>query len=117
MKIKLELVLPKELENLVSLLTQAALVYTEGATSFPAAEPTKAPSASAPIAEPVAEAAPATPPSEPAPDLNRLIAVLKGNMTLQNRATDLIKSHGKQRLSELSTEELVSLVAELGVAV
>lgn len=117
MKITLELKLPKELETILQNLSQAALIYTEGATSFPAAEPTKPVSASAQTAEPVAEAAPATPPSEPAPDLNRLIAVLKGNMTLQNRATDLIKSHGKQRLSELSTEELVSLVAELGVAV
>lgn len=117
MKITLELKLPKELEQMLQNLSQAALVYTEGATSFPAAEPTKAVSASAQTAEPVAEAAPATPPSEPAVDIKRLTAVLKGNATLQTQATALIKSHGKQRLSELSTEELVSLVAELGVAV
>lgn len=117
MKIKLEMTLPKELENLVSLLTQAALVYTEAATSFPAAEQSNPNSASAPIAEPVAEAAPATPPSEPPVDLKRLTAVLKGNVDLQNRAASLIKSQGMQRLSDLSVEQLMDLVAELGVAV
>lgn len=117
MKITLELKLPKELETILQNLSQAALVYTEGATSFPAAEPTKAVSASAPTAEPVAEAAPATPPSEPVEQpLTRLTGILKANPKLQPKATELLKSRGKQRLSQLSASEVVELISELGVA-
>lgn len=122
MKIVLELKLPKELEAVLQNLSQAALVYTEGATSFPPAEPTKV-SASAPPAEPVVEPAPVTPPSAPVfepvkakvslAEAKDMILSLEGGHAL---AMEKLKAKGFKKLADLNGEQLVDFLAELGVA-
>jgi len=115
MKITLELKLPKELETILQTLSQAARVYTEGAMSFPPAEPTQPVSASVQVAEPVVEAVPVTQPSEPVEQsLTRLTGILKGDPKLQPRAMEILKVKGKQRLSQLTSDEMLEMISELG---
>jgi hypothetical protein len=56
MKLIVEVQLPKELQDLVTLLGQAARIYSEGAMAFPPEEAST--SASASTAEPAADSAP-----------------------------------------------------------
>ena len=122
MKITLEIKLPKDLEQLLQHLHQATLVYTEGATSFPPAEPTKA-SASAPAVEPAAEPAKGTPPSAPALEpskprvtladaKNKILAMPNGHALAMER----LKEKGLKKLGDLNSEQLVDFLLELGVA-
>ena len=123
MKITVEIKLPKELEQLLQNLSQATLVYTEGATSFQPQDCQKA-CANVQIAEPA---------EEPAPAINRSAAVSEPKKTepavtlavakqailsMENGhalAMDRLKAKGMKKLADLSPEQLVDFLAELGV--
>lgn len=124
MKITLEIKLPKELEQLLQNLNQATLVYTEGATSFQPQDCQKA-CVSVQIAEPA---------EEPAPAINRSAAVSEPKksepavtlavakqaiLSMENGhalAMERLKAKGLKKLADLSQDQLVDFLAELGVA-
>ena len=128
--------LPPELSDLVSRLNQFLLIHNEAALAFP---PTST-SVSAATAEPAEEQTPKasksskrkkdspTEVSEPAPvvtevapeptgisveEVRQKIFGIPGGL---EKAKEVLVSLGKQKLSDLSTTELVSFLAELGVA-
>lgn len=123
MKIVLEVKLPKELETFLQNLSQAAFVYTEGATSFPPAECTPPDSANAPCAAPVVEPAQVSPPSAPVSQPAKVkvslaeakdkILSLEGGHAL---AMEKLKAKGFKKLADLNGDQLVDFLAELGVA-
>lgn len=127
MKITLELKLPKELEMFLQNLSQAALVYTEAATSFQPAEEPKA-SANVQVAVQAEDPAPVSPASEvvltaPEPRASKpkvTLAVAKEAILAMPEghalAMERLKAKGLKKLADLSQEQLVDFLAELGVA-
>lgn len=137
MKLQLEIQLPSELARLVETLIQAASIYTEGAKAFPPADcvPSAAVAEQVPptvtteptqqsdrSAEPAPMPAPKTKtakakaakPAVPSPtEIRERIASAEGGL---ERAKQLLVSRGKQKISELNEEELVSFLADLGVS-
>lgn len=123
MKIVLEVALPKELETFLQNVSQAALVYTEGAKSFPPAECIRPDSVSVPCAAQVEEPAQASPPSAPVSQPAKVkvslaeakdkILSLEGGHAL---AMEKLKAKGFKKLADLNSDQLVDFLAELGVA-
>ena len=136
MKITLEM--PAELATLINRLLEAASIYCEAAKQFPPAESIAEVSAPAqPAAPTVAEELPPVVTTEPPqaerpakapkakpakvkaivlPDpavLRQKVAAAEGGF---ERAKELLAARGKQRMSELTEEELIGYLAELGVA-
>lgn len=111
MKITLELTIPQHLEQLLQSLSQAALVYTEAAQSFPPAECTRPKCASAQVAEP-AEQSTAPRKVTLAEAKDKILAMPGGHAI----AVEKLKSKGKQKLADLAPDQLVDFLAELGVA-
>lgn len=136
MKIVLELQFPPELQEILQQVKTAAQVYVEGATAFPPAEPTSA-SANAPPAEPAEEPVKDQPPSAPVSKKTRsktkaveetpaetpkTFTLADAKVAILSRenghaeATTLLRKMGKSKLAELSGDELVTFLEQLGLA-
>lgn len=146
MKLIVEVQLPRELEDLVSRLSQSLLIQTEAALAFPPAEESTSasaqPAGTSEQSEPkvsksskrkkdsstestTASDSPTSQPQQSSlaaavetkqPTLNDVKLTVMAMENGHALATNLLKKMGKGKLSDLSGHELVDFLSQLGVA-